>query len=123
LSPLSILFLFRYLVKLGPEYQGSLQPKCHPRNPHLPSSNPGGITYNRALTDMRELLTSLGFDGKTFNLHSMKRGVANHCDEIGIPEEEIMHEGGWKNLKTVKLYINKKDKKSIQNALKIARGK
>jgi len=80
-----------------------------------------GITYTRALTDMREMLTSLGYDGTKFSLHSMKRGVATHCDQIGMPEGDIMEEGGWKNLKTAKLYINKNDKKSIMNAFKIVR--
>jgi len=98
-----------------------LQPKCHPRDPHLPNPAQRGITYTRALTDMREVLTSLGYDGSKFSLHSMKRGAATHCDKIGMPEGDIMEEGGWKNLKTVRLYINKSDKKRIKNALKIAR--
>jgi len=50
----------------------------------------------------------------------MKRGAATHCDQIGMPEGDIMEEGGWKNLKTARLYINKKDTKRIKNALKMA---
>lgn len=69
---------------------------------------------------MREMLTSIGYEGSKFSLHSMKRGAATHCDQIGMPEGDIMEEGGWKNLKTARLYINKKDTKRIKNALKMA---
>jgi len=102
---------FRYLEFLG-NHRGSLQPKAHPSNRLKPHPTLA-IGYNRALHDLRAILDSLGYDGKDFSEHSMKRGITTTSDEIGIPEDEICREGGWKNLKTMRLYIDKKDIKSL----------
>jgi len=117
----SIIYKFcnRYLEFLG-SHNGSLQPKCSPV--HHSSPHPTlAIGYNRAIQDLRTILDSLGYDGKSFSEHSMKRGITTTSDEIGIPEAEICQEGGWKNLKTMRLYIDKKDVKSLLFAKKISK--
>ena len=100
----------RYLQILGP-HEGSLQPSSSPRDPRKPHSTKV-IPYSLALSDFRNLLTKLGYEGAQFSLHSMRRGAASHGDNIGIPESELQHAGGWHNPKTLKLYVQNRPQKT-----------
>lgn len=99
-----------YLQYLG-DHSGSLQPSSHPacrRTPHASKV----IPYSLALADFRAVLDNLGYDGKSYSMHSMRRGAASHGDNAGIPESELLHAGGWKNVKTMKLYVQNRPQKA-----------
>jgi hypothetical protein len=103
------LFSFSYLEFLGPG-DWPLIPSCAPRRPHAPSSVP--LNYQTALNDLREILDSMGYNGRDFGEHSMKRGAATSSHEAGVSEPDIQTEGGWSSSRTVKLYIDKGVKSS-----------
>ncbi len=99
-------FSSRYLHRLGEKYQGSLQPSCDPRNPTLPHPS-RSISYTNAVNNLRSLLDGLGYDGSQYSEHSSRRGVATRSSAIGVPDDQIQIAGGWKNPKTVQLYIDR----------------
>jgi len=97
----------KYLKYLGASYQGYLQPSCLKGNPDV--ANPKKpMGYNCAHANLREVLDLLGYCGADYGEHSAKRGMATHCSKLGIPEPEIQVAGNWTNLKTTRLYIDKK---------------
>ncbi len=100
----------RYLQFLGP-HAGSVQPSSLASDRYRPHATKV-IPYSLALSDFRTMLSQLGYDGSQFSMHSMRRGAASHGDDIGIPESELQHAGGWHNPKTLKLYIQNKPQKS-----------
>ncbi len=98
---------YRYLRRLGPNHRGSLQPSCAPNNRNLPHRS-RQIAYTLALSNMRDLLTSLGYVGTDYGEHSARRGAATHSSKIGIPDSEIQLAGGWETARAMKLYIDRK---------------
>jgi hypothetical protein len=96
----------RYLQRLGEGYLGSLQPSCHPKDASLPHSS-RVISYSNAISNLRTLLDQLGYDGSSYSEHSSRRGVATHCSDIGVPEEDIQIARGWTNPRTLQLYIDR----------------
>jgi hypothetical protein len=64
-------------------------------------------------------LDSLGYDGASYSEHSSRRGVATRSAAIGVPDEEIQVAGGWKNPKTVQLYIDRNPKQHQRLTKKI----
>ncbi len=100
----------KYVQFLGP-HEGSLQPSSHPNNRRRPHATKV-IPYSLALSDFRRLLDKIGYKGAEYSLHSMRRGAASHGDDVGIPESELQHAGGWHNPKTLKLYIQNKPQKA-----------
>jgi len=101
----------RYISLIGKT--AYVQPYCSPGDKNKPDLKKGSIYYTSALADLRNLLTGLGYNGDEFSEHSLKRGAASDSDQAGIPETEIQEEGGWTNIKTTRLYIDKKDTKSV----------
>lgn len=101
-----ISFKFRYLHKLGDQFSGSLQPTCSPGNKEKPHPT-RSVPYSLALSDLRNLLTDLGYDGEQFSEHSSRRGAASHSAEVGISDQEIQLAGGWQSSNSMKLYIDR----------------
>ncbi len=65
-----------------------------------------------ALSDFRSMLDQVGYDGKAYSMHSMRRGAASHGDNVGISETELLHAGGWANAKTLRLYVENRPQKA-----------
>jgi len=103
----------KYLKKLAVHGTDtvSLQPSCHPADPTKP--HPTRVTpYSRSLSDLKDFVTQLGYDGEAFSEHSHKRGAATESSNQGISDDQIQDQGGWTNLKTTRLYIDKKPGKT-----------
>ncbi len=94
---------------LGKDYEGSLQPSCSPRDPNVPHPT-RVISYPNAISNLRNLLDNLGYEGQNYSEHSSKRGVATRSSEIGIDDNSIQVAGGWKDLRTVRKYIDRDPK-------------
>ncbi|EFX70264.1 hypothetical protein DAPPUDRAFT_112895 [Daphnia pulex] len=62
-----------YFQFLGPSYVGYLVPSCTPQNKPNPEK---AVHYSGALSDLKKLLTSLGYDSSLYGEHSGKRGGA-----------------------------------------------
>jgi len=92
---------------------------CHPGNPKKAWKR--SVSYTTSLTDLRQVMDELGYDGREFGEHSMKRGAATSSHEAGVSEADIQTEGGWTNSKTVKLYIDRGPSKSQTIAKKLAK--
>jgi len=60
----------KYLKKLSPT--SSLVPRCHPKDPKVAHPTKG-VPYSTALSDLKEVMTMLGYDGDEYSEHSMKR--------------------------------------------------
>lgn len=102
----------RYVEFLG-EHSGSLQPTCAPGYPNKPHPS-RAIVYTLGLSDMRQILTSIGENGDEYGEHSGKRGGATYAAELGIIEEEIRIMGDWKDIRTARLYIDKNTPQRIK---------
>jgi len=100
----------------------SLQPSCHPADPNKPHPT-REVPYTRALSDLKEFVTQLGYDGDAFSEHSHKRGAATESSSQGISENQIQEQGGWTNIKTTRLYIDKKPNKNHAFIKKLLRRK
>lgn len=98
-----------------------LVPMCHPGDPKKAWKRP--VSYTTSLSDLRQLMDQLGYDGREFGEHSMKRGAATSSHEAGVADVEIQREGGWTNPKTVSLYIDRDPKNSQKLAKKLASNK
>jgi len=109
----------RYISKL--KHSTFLQPYCSASDSGKPDPNKKSINYGISLTDLRYYLTELGYEGDKFSEHSLKRGAATDSDAAGIPETDIQEQGGWTNIKTTRLYIDKKDLKSHAYTLNLIR--
>jgi hypothetical protein len=107
----------RYLALLGPKEKTPLLPTCAPRRPDTPSLKP--INYQLALSDLRQVIDSLGYNGADFSEHSMKRGAATASHDAGVSEPEIQHEGGWTSSRTVRLYIDRSARASQKIAKRL----
>ncbi len=106
------------MVRLGDQHQGSLQPSCsagHSNDPHPNRS----ISYSNAVVNLRSILDQLGYDGAKYSEHSSRRGVATRSAEIGIADDEIQVAGGWKDPRTVRLYIDRHPKQTQRLTRKI----
>lgn len=106
----SHLRFFRYLKFLGKEYHGYLLPSCQAGKPNTPNPKKN-LSYDASLANLREILDCLGYEGSQFGEHSMKRGMATHCSDVGKTDSEIQVAGDWKSIKTAQKYI---DKKAVQ---------
>jgi len=88
-----------------------LQPSCLRGSPDV--ANPKkSVSYGCSHANLREVLDLLGYQGSDYGEHSAKRGMATHCARLGIPEPDIQVAGNWTNLKTTRLYIDKKTVKA-----------
>jgi len=110
----------RYKARLTPE--SFLQPYCSPSDRTKPDLNKNRpIYYSSALNDFRNVMTTLGYNGEEFSEHSHKRGAATDGDAAGMTESEIQEQGHWTNPRTTRLYIDKKDDKSLAYQVNLIR--
>jgi hypothetical protein len=83
-----------YFQFLGPTYSGFLVPSCTSKkvpNPEKP------VPYSGALTDMKKLMVTLGYDAKLYGEHSGKRGGANTAAANGLTEKPLKRLGGLRS--------------------------
>ncbi len=86
-----------------------LQPSCAPGHPTEPHPfHP--ISYTNAVANLGCVLDQIGYDGSKYSEHSSRRCVATQSAEIGIKDDEIQVAGGWKDPRTVRLYIDRNPK-------------
>jgi len=94
-----------YLKYLGCGYLGFMLPTCSPG--YVNRGNPEKcVPYTLALSDYKELLTSLGFDGAKFGLHSGKRGGATHGANSGMTKDELQRLGNWRSPAMPSKYVD-----------------
>jgi hypothetical protein len=55
------------------------------------------VAYSGALTDMKKLMDSLGFEGKLYGEHSGKRGGATTSVAHGATEKQLKRLRGWRS--------------------------
>ncbi len=108
------------MTRLGANYQGSLQPSCSPGHPNEPHHS-RSISYTNAVLNLRCVLDQLGYNGSDYSEHSSRRGVATRSAEVGIADDEIQVAGGWKDPRTVRLYIERNPKHHQRLTQKIFR--
>jgi len=101
----------RYLTRLA-NPDCSLQPTCLRHDPSMPNLKKT-IAYTTALSDLRYVMDTLGYDGQEFSEHSMKRGIATESSSLGMTDHEIQVQGGWSSIETARKYIDKNDTPSI----------
>jgi len=103
----------KYLEKLSnPNHISvSLQPSCLASDPSKPDLT-RVVPYTRALSDLKNFVTQLGYDGDAFSEHSHKRGAATESSSQGLSDNQIQDQGGWTNIRTTRLYIDKKPSKN-----------
>lgn len=96
-----------YFQFLGPTYSGFLVPACTPKN--TPNAEKQ-VSYSGALTDLKKLMTSIGYDARLYGEHSGKRGGATAAAANGATDKQLKRLGGWRSdampAKYVDLSIN-----------------
>ncbi len=83
-----------YFQFLGPSYVGYLVPSCTPQNKPNPEK---ALPYSGALSDLKKLLTSLGYDSSLYGEHSGKRGGATSAAANGATDKQLKRLGGWRS--------------------------
>jgi hypothetical protein len=83
-----------YVKFLGPSYSGYLVPSCTSKNSPNPEKP---VPYSGALSDMKKLMSSLGYDAKLNGEHSGKRGGATTAAAHGATETQLKRLGGWRS--------------------------
>jgi hypothetical protein len=73
-----------YFKYLGTSYIGYLVPLCSAKNAPDPDET---VAYSGALTDLKKLMESLGFEGKLYGEHSEKIGGAKTAVVHGATEK------------------------------------
>ena len=96
-----------YFQFLGASYSGYMVPACTPKNTPNPCK---AVPYSGALSDMKKLMTNLGYDAKMYGEHSGKRGGATAAAANGATDKQLKRLGGWRSdampAKYVDLSIN-----------------
>ena len=83
-----------YFQFLGPVYLGYLVPSCTPKNQPNPDKP---VPYSGALSDLKKLLSLLGFDAALYGEHSGKRGGATAAAANGATDKQLKRLGGWRS--------------------------
>lgn len=83
-----------YFQFLGPVYSGFLVPSCTAKNTPNPDKP---VPYSAALSDLKKLLSSLGYDATLFGEHSGKRGGATAAAAHGATDKQLKRLGGWRS--------------------------
>ena len=83
-----------YFQFLGPSYSGFLIPSCTPKNTPNPEK---AVPYSGALTDLKKLMATLGYDARLYGEHSGKRGGATTAAANGVTEKQLKRLGGWRS--------------------------
>ncbi len=55
------------------------------------------MPYSGALSDMKKLMTSLGYDAALYGQHSGKRGGATAAAANGATDKQLKRLGGWRS--------------------------
>ena len=63
------------------------------------------VSYSTALSDLKLLLTSLGYDASRFGEHSGRRGGATAASDAGVDWTDLMSHGRWKSVATPLGYL------------------
>ena len=63
------------------------------------------VSYSTALSDLKLLLTSLGYDASQFGEHSGRRGGATAASDAGVDWTDLMSHGRWKSVATPLGYL------------------
>lgn len=92
-----------YFKFLGPAYSGFLVPSCTSKNAPNPDKP---VPYSGALTDMKKLMSLLGYDAKLYGEHSGKRGGATAAAAHGATEEQLKRLGGWRSAAMPAKYVD-----------------
>ena len=83
-----------YFQFLGPNYVGYLVPSCNAKNAPNPEKP---VQYSTALSDLKKLLTLLGYDASLYGEHSGKRGGATTVAANGATDQQLKRMGGWRS--------------------------
>ena len=83
-----------YFQFLGPVYTGYLVPSCTSKNEPNPTKS---VPYSGALSDLKKLITSLGYDASLYGEHSGKRGGATAAAAKGATDKQLKRLGGWRS--------------------------
>ena len=75
------------------------------------------LTYSRALQLVRKQLKAIHLNPADYRLHSMRSGGASLAASLGLPDRQIMRQGGWKSANSKNRYI----KESRDSLLSITR--
>ena len=100
-----------YFRFLGSAHLGYLVPACTPTNKPDPLK---ALPYHGALSDLRSLLTSLGFDAQLYGEHSGKRGAATQAAENGMDSDSLQRLGGWRSEQMAAKYVDQSTESKIK---------
>ena len=92
-----------YFQFLGPTYTGFLVPSCTPKNTPNPNK---AVPYSGALSDMKKLMSELGYDAILNGQHSGKRGGATAAAENGATDKQLNRLGGWRSDTMAAKYVD-----------------
>jgi len=62
------------------------------------------LPYSRARTDLRQLLSCLGFNPDDYCEHSPKRGAVTESSNAGLDNDTLQDIVGWKSRLMPKIY-------------------
>ena len=88
-----------------PNQDGFLQPRITSNNGIQRGIWNTTVSYSTALSDLRLLLTSLGYDSSRFGEHSGRRGGATTASDAGVDWTDLMSHGRWKSVATPLGYL------------------
>jgi len=103
-----------YLRFLGPDYSGTLLPRCigGARQGRKHPDPARTLSRTTALEDFRDILTKLGYNAALYSEHSGRRGGATTAANLGMPADDLQRLGGWRSRQTAAKYtelnINKR---------------
>ena len=100
-----------YFRFLGSNHVGYLVPACTPNNKPDPLK---ALPYQVALSDLRNLLTSLGFDAQLYGEHSGKRGAATQAAENRMDSDSLQRLGGWRSENMAAKYVDQSTESKIK---------
>ena len=83
-----------YFQFLGPVYSGYLVPLCTAKNTPNPDKP---VPYSGALSDLKKLMSLLGYDANLYGEHSGKRGGATAAAAHGATDKQLKRLGGWRS--------------------------
>ena len=63
------------------------------------------VSYSTALSNLKILLSSLGYDPARFGEHSGRRGGATTASDAGVEWPDLMSHGRWKSVSTPLGYL------------------
>jgi hypothetical protein len=92
-----------YFQFLGSTYSGYMVPSCTPKNTPNPNK---AVAYSGALTDMKKLMSMLGYDATFYGEHSGKRGGATAAAANGATESQLKRLGGWRSDAMAAKYVD-----------------